>query len=469
MNVSLFLWLFLFLYGFVIFIVAPKVVSIRGFFSGVDEKGNEASLLLLSTSTFISWIFAKSVTNAANLGAQYGIVGGLAYAIYWLCIPLSGVLIWRLRKKFNAKGIVHFLTTYYGKSAAAVFSLAIFIRLFNSVWSNSTVVGGYFGASGTTTFIIATLLFTIVTATYSIRGGLRSAMITDFIQTLIFVIFLFFCFFLILPARPLGDYLTSGTWTLAGGVDLALVSFIQIFSYPFHDPVLTDRGFITDEKKMLQSFFISGISGFLIILLFSLIGVYSALEGIPVTDNVPVQVAMTLGSTAFLLMSIVMMTSAGSTLDSAFSSLSKLIAIDAPHFMNINIPEQKARRIGQWTIVIFAVLGNIPIFFGSNILAATTISGTMVIGFAPIFCLHGLAKPTKAAFHLSFWTGIIIGLLYSFNLIPSFMAIGSGDSALLLGVNLYGTILATVLYIIGGIFGKATDPQMGGAPLYESR
>ncbi len=453
MNHSVFLWLFLFLYGFVVFIAAPKIVGIRGFFSGVDEKGNEASLLLLSTSTFISWIFAKSVTNAANLGAQYGIVGGFAYAVYWLCIPLSGLLIWRLRRRFQAKGIVSFLNTYYGRSAAAVFSLAIFIRLFNSVWSNSTVVGGYFGASQTTTFIVATLLFTIVTAAYSIKGGLRSAMVTDFVQTLIFLVFLIFTFVTILPARPVSDYLSSGTWTLEGGVDLLLVSFIQIFSYPFHDPVLTDRGFITDEKKMLKSFFISGIGGFIIIILFSLIGVYSALEGIPVTDNVPVQVAMTFGSTAFLFMAIVMMTSAGSTLDSAFSSLAKLIAIDVPHFANISISPERAKRIGQWTILIFAVIGNLPIFFGSNILAATTISGTMVIGFAPIFCLHGLVKPTKAGFHLSFWTGIILGLLYSFNLIPSFMAIGNGDSALLLGVNLYGSLLAAGLYILAGIVG----------------
>ena len=35
-------------------------------------------MLILLTSFFISWIFAKSVTNAANLGYSFGIVGGLA-------------------------------------------------------------------------------------------------------------------------------------------------------------------------------------------------------------------------------------------------------------------------------------------------------------------------------------------------------------------------------------------------------
>lgn len=64
--------------------------------------------MMLMLSIFISWIFAKSVTNAANLGAQYGFVGGLAYATYWLCIPIAGFAIYRLRRKYQATGLVSF-------------------------------------------------------------------------------------------------------------------------------------------------------------------------------------------------------------------------------------------------------------------------------------------------------------------------------------------------------------------------
>lgn len=441
-------WIFLGLYAFLVFVISPRTVSFAGFFDGVDDHGHETSLSMLTASTFISWIFAKSVTNAANLGAKYGIVGGVGYAVYWLCIPLCGLLIYRLRKRYGATGIVSFLTKNYGSLAAGFFSLAIFIRLFNEVWSNTTVVGGYFGVSGSTAFIISALLFTLITAIYSVQGGLRSAIITDFVQTIIFIIFIIITLAVILPKRPIGDYLSSGIWNLEHGVDVILVSFIQIFSYPFHDPVLTDRGFLTEEKKMLKAFTISGLGGFLVIVLFSFVGVYSKLEGMPLTDNIPVQVAMQIGPMMLLFMSLVMMTSAGSTLDSAFSALSKLIAIDVPHFMHKKIDEKKAFWIGRLTIIFFAIVGNIPTLFGTNILAATTISGTMVIGLAPVFCLHGIFKPTKAGFHLSFWSGIIIGLLYSFKLIPDCFAIGGGDSALLLGVNLYGSLLSFALYIL---------------------
>ena len=73
---------------------------------------------LLMMSIFISWIFAKSVTNAANLGAAYGVVGGLAYATYWLSIPVAGIVIYRLRTRHGAQSLVTFLIQRYGPAAA---------------------------------------------------------------------------------------------------------------------------------------------------------------------------------------------------------------------------------------------------------------------------------------------------------------------------------------------------------------
>ena len=70
---SLFFWGFLIVYGVIMYAFSPKARSIGSFFKGEDEGGIKVSPFLLTTSIFISWIFAKSVTNAANLGASYGI------------------------------------------------------------------------------------------------------------------------------------------------------------------------------------------------------------------------------------------------------------------------------------------------------------------------------------------------------------------------------------------------------------
>ena len=438
-------WGFLALYGVIMFLFSPKARTIGTFFNGENHIGQSVSTPLLISSIFISWIFAKSITNAANLGAKYGIVGGIAYATYWLCIPVAGFAIYRLRTKFGAKGLIEFLTTHYGKWAAFAFSAAIFIRLFNEVWSNTAVVGGYYGESGSVAFISAALVFTLINLIYALRGGLRGSIITDAIQTLVFMILLVWVISTILPHNSITTLLSTGDWRLDAGVDLLLVAALQLFSYPFHDPVLTDRGFICEEKMMLKAFVISGILGFVAIVLFSFVGIHAKLIGLGASGNVPAALANAMGVGAMFLMTVVMVIAAGSTLDSAFTSLSKLAGRDLADLLGRSLG-QKSISVGMGAMVLFALVGNVPMLFGTDILKATTISGTMIIGLAPVFMLHGFIKPTKLGFHLSFWTGIVLGVLLVFWELPSWLKIGDGASALLLGVNFYGLLLCVVLY-----------------------
>ena len=89
-TTGIFFWGFLIVYGIVMFLLSPKTVSLGGFFKGEDKLGRAANPWMITASIFIAWIFAKSVTNAANMGANFGIVGGIGYAMYWLCIPMTG-------------------------------------------------------------------------------------------------------------------------------------------------------------------------------------------------------------------------------------------------------------------------------------------------------------------------------------------------------------------------------------------
>ena len=60
-GTGLFFWGFLVVYGIVMFAISPKAVTIGGFFKGTDKKGRAASSLMVTSSVFIAWIFAKSV------------------------------------------------------------------------------------------------------------------------------------------------------------------------------------------------------------------------------------------------------------------------------------------------------------------------------------------------------------------------------------------------------------------------
>jgi len=440
-------WGFLILYGTVMYVISPRARTVSGFFAGADSAGRPASAWALTCSIFISWIFAKSVTNAANLGASFGVVGGLAYATYWLSIPIAGIVIYWLRTRHGATGLVPFLISKYGRLAALGFTLAILIRLYNEVWSNTAVVGAYYGEAGTWTFIGAALLFTAATLVYSLKGGLRSSIFTDIIQAVLFVGVLAIVLFVILPKHGASTLLSVGEFRLEAGLDLVFVALLQVLSYPFHDPVLTDRGFITEEKRMLRAMIIAGTLGFVCIFAFSLVGVHARIEGLPLGDNMPGAVALAFGTAPYVLMTVIMVMAAGSTLDSTFSSIAKSVGQEVPLLAG-RAPGARAVTVGMWAMVAIAVLGNLPMIAGTDILKATTLSGTMVMGLAPVFLLSPLVRHSPWSFHLAFWPGVTLGVLLALGAIPSAWAIGTGKYALLLGTNLYGLAICIAGFLV---------------------
>ncbi len=441
-------WLILGLFGLLFFLIAPYSKTADQFFSARSERGKTPRLFVLTSSLVISWIFAKSITNAANLGLAFGMVGGIAYAVYYFSFLVAGIIIYQLRTKGGFKSIHHFLEHRYGRGAIVLFSLLTGIRLFNEVWSNTMVVGSYFGEVASTGYYAATLIITLITLAYSIKGGLRSSLLTDAIQMVFFGILLFLLLGFILPQEGsnIRSFVSSGTWKMSTGVNLLLAALLQIFSYPFHDPVLTDRGFISSPKTTLKSFSIAAIIGFLCIAVFSFVGIFAQSKGLK--GQAAVEVGKLLGTGAMLAMNFIMITSAASTLDSTFSSFSKLIVID--------MGQKKLKTVsrGRFMMVLLVMLGTIPVFANPEILSATTVSGTMVMGLAPIFLFWRLKAP-KISFYLSIGLGIIIGLILATGYFPDSFIFSSGKYAALLWANLWGLIGCFLVFLIPFFLQKA--------------
>ena len=375
-DVLTYQWLLVILFGVILFLVSPLAKNKEIFFRASSAKGKTPGFWLLTSSLVISWIFAKSITNAANLGLSYGMVGGVAYSAYYLSFLVAGVVIYYMRVKGGFESIHQFLRSKFGSNAIRLFSALIAFRMFNEVWSNTMVIGTYFGEKGDDNYYLSILVFTGITLAYALKGGLRSSLITDMIQMVLFGVLLFVILGMILPqsSATIPQYVQSGDWTLSGGVDLLLVALLQVLSYPFHDPVMTDRGFIASPKTTLKSFIWATLIGGVCIALFSWLGIFTQFKGLE--GQSAVEVSKTLGVGMMLLMNFIMITSASSTLDSAFASFSKLVAVDLNFGRTIQISLSK----GRWAMVALTILGTIPIFLGPEILSATTISGTMVIG-----------------------------------------------------------------------------------------
>ncbi len=433
-------WIVLLSFSAILILMTPFVRTKESFYRGSSLKDKKPGTLMLTFSLVISWIFAKSVTNAANLGLNFGIIGGLAYATYYLSFMVAGIVIYKIRTKLNARSLHHFLDEKFGTSAVKIFTIIIAIRLLNEVWSNTEVIGTYFGRSGSPQYIISIVVFTLLTLAYALKGGLRSSLITDILQMGLFAVLLFLVMSMILPKEgSLAPFVSSGHWSFSGGIDLLLVAFIQIFSYPFHDPVMTDRGFISDEKTTLKSYLYATVIGFFCILLFSFVGIYAKLIGLQ--GQAAVEVSKTLGIFSMIVMNFIMVTSASSTVDSTFASVSKLVVVDLGKNGYASVFK------GRWVMVITALGGTIPLFFSPAILSATTISGTMVLGFAPVFIFWKLKAP-KISFHLAVWTGVLGSIIYTFGLLPKSLYLTNSTYGDLLTINIYATIAVLLVYFI---------------------
>lgn len=433
-------WIVLVSFSVVLILITPFVKTIESFYRGTSREAKRPGIIMLTFSLVISWIFSKSVTNAANLGLSFGIVGGIAYATYYLSFLVAGIVIYKIRTGLKVRSLHQFLEKKFGNGAVKFFTIIIAVRLLNEVWSNTEVIGTYFGSTGSPQYIISIIVFTVLTLVYALKGGLRSSLITDLFQMSLFVVLLVLVLGMILPKEgSVTPFLTSGKWSLSGGVDLVLVALIQIFSYPFHDPILTDRGFISDEKTTLRSYILATVGGFLCILLFSFVGIYAKFLGL--NGEAPVEVSKTLGVFSMIVMNFIMVTSASSSVDSTFASVSKLVVVD--------LSKSKTSLVskGRWTMIVTAIGGTIPLLFSPAILSATTLSGTMVLGLMPVFIFWKIPAP-KISFHLSLWVGVIAGAVMVFGWLPKSLYLCSGSFADLLAVNVYATVLILFVYFV---------------------
>jgi Na+/proline symporter len=446
-DVSFWQWALLVVFGIVFLVIGPLAKTPSQFFSALSAKGKQPNMAMLTSSLVISWIFAKSITNSANLSLEFGFVGGIAYAVYYLSFLVAGLVIYKLRVSGGFTSIHDFLRSKFGRIAVIIFSLLIAFRLFNEVWSNSMVIGSYFGGIGSGPYYASILIFTVLTLAYTLRGGLRSSLLTDAIQMALFGVLLFVLFSFILPSNThtASEYIYSGEWTMATGLNLLFVAVIQSFSYPFHDPVLTDRGFISPPKLTLKSYVLAAVVGFVCIAAFSLIGVFAKLEGLE--GSAPVEVSKMLGTGAMLAMNLIMITSAASTLDSAFSSFSKLMVVD---ILPDKVPTVSK---GRWMMVLLVVVGTLPVFTNPEVLSATTVSGTMVLGLAPIFLLWFIPAP-PISFHLSIGFGIVVGACLALGIVPEYIWLTTGRYADLFAANVWGTIGCFILYLAPILFSK---------------
>lgn len=375
--------------------VSPRRATIEGFFSGAGADGRAPGLMVLVLSQVTTWIFARSLMNSAILGYFYGIWGTLAYAAYYASFLTGGFIVGRLRAG-GARSVQDWLGDRFGGVGVACYNLVIGLRLLSEVFANLLVVGLIFAAAMPEFGMareVSILIVAVLGLAYSAWGGLSAALRTDVLQMLVFlgVFAAAFLALVLSPGFDLGAVLTStgtsGSWN---GQVLLLVALLQVFSYPAHDPVMMDRGFLADPATTRRSFLHAFWISTLCIIGFGFFGIQAALVGAEYEGELIGTWAGMFPPWLFVALLVSLLISALSTLDSALASAARLV-VDELRL------SPRTLSGGRVAMVVFMILGTLlTLWDNQTLFDATAVSGTASMFLTPVLVV-GLAMQRQIA------------------------------------------------------------------------
>jgi len=440
--------------------ISPRIRTIEGFYKGYSETGNAPTLWTLVLSQVTTWIFARSLMTAAILGFYYGIAGALAYAAYYFSFITGGAIINHLRFKHGYENVQGFLSAKFGATGTGMYNFIIILRLLSEVFANLIVVGLIFDLDKGNQYLIAMVAIGVVTVAYSSMGGLRASLRTDVFQSVLVIalVAVLFVAMLLNPAFDVSAILSSSPDPTSPGWVLLVVAALQVWSYPLHDPVMMDRGFLADQETTKKSFFHAAWISIICILMFALLGVFAGLNKTEGEDLVVVLTRL-FGTPIMLVFNVALIISALSTLDSTFSSASKLVVKD----MKL-LPE--TLMSGRLVMIAFLIVGYLFLYWDNkDLYAAVAVSGTLSMFLLPIiiFCIWGNRDialwPVVLTFIVTVWGGISYITLKSDFTSAIFTTIGYGDShkyTKLLIICIVIALVGLISFAIGSK-GKATS------------
>ena len=438
--------------------MSSRAKTTSAFFYGSSISGQSPGLLTLVLSQVTTWIFARSLMNAAILGFYYGLWGTLAYAAYYLSFLTGAKIVDSLRFRHGFSSIQHFLRARFGRTGTSCYNFVIGIRLISEVFANLLVIGILFGVAGSMGYTVTILAFAAVTLGYSAMGGLQASLRTDVFQMIVFLITLVVLIVLTM---------NSGAYSIAAlcfktfvatepGPVLLMVALLQVWSYPMHDPVMMDRGFLADRQTTRKSFLHAAWISILCITAFGSLGI---LAGANATSGEAMNVVLSrmLGDVPMLLFSAALVISAMSTLDSTLSSSAKLVVID----MKVVEPTMQNGRL---TMVAFMLMGLMFVFLGNkDLFSAVAVSGTASMYLAPVifFSLWGGRDDIPVwSYVCAFVMAITAAVLY--------FTESSGYSAILGELHKYTKLLFLSLGVLTGgclvfwVGGKTSQQSVAG-------
>jgi len=336
--------------------------------------------LALSTATLIAaWITGNTTMSAPEQGYTIGIIACFAYATAGLSLCIFAPLALRIKKIMpNGCTSGDFMRCRYGKPVWAVFLIVSAWYFLGFLMTQAMAGGILLQALSGLEYRIGMLIIMVVCTIYTINGGLKAILSTDFILSMLILGVLFVTAILaflrfspsmvyegVMANRPELMNLISGT-----GIMYLGSNFLFACGEIFHSNIWWQRIYAANEKVAAKSFILSGLIWTTVPVVAGSLAFVAVANGyvVPQVNMVfPIVVSKLLGPVGAVMVLVIIYSALASTVSSVLTSSANLLVQDIyKSLLNPGAPDEKVVKYVRYTMVGLAVLAVILVWSPRN-------------------------------------------------------------------------------------------------------
>lgn len=416
--------------------------------------GRKIGLALGTATSVATWVTTNTTLVAPELAYQMGIWGMIGYSFGGVGLMLFAPLAKQIRR-ILPQGMTSgdFFRIRFGKKAWRLFLLLSLV--YSMSWLVSLGMAGGILVQSLTgiPYKVGLTIIIFVCVSYTLLGGLKAVIGTDFVQTVLILIGISILGAIAIKTVPTSELRTSMLTTRPQLLNLffpaALIFLFNNILFGigeiFHSNVWWSRAFAFREGVGFKAFFLSGLLWIPVPIVAGFLAFIAIAKNIPVPypDMVgPLVAGEILGEFGGILVFVLVFSALASSLDSLLAATSDLITEDIykGHFRKSASDQemQKASKTAILLLGIAAWLLCLPRI--SNLAAVLHFSGALVASMIwPIVLGIYWKKANRTAILWAMILGSLFGLI-------AYFWIGFYTSALI------GTFVSMLVSILGSIY-----------------
>ena len=382
--------------------------------------------LALSTATLMaSWVTGNTTLLAPEFGYRTGLWGMFSYGLAGLGLILFAPLALRIKQLMpHGRTSGDFIRLRYGRLAWWVFMVITAIYTLGFLMTQAMGAGLLLQALSGFDYHVGMVVVIGVATLYTLYGGMRAVIGTDFIQSLLIMVLLAVVAVLAFRQSPMPEVHAALVnqhpdrldLLLPAGLLLAWNSALFSMGEVFHNNIWWSRVFASRRGVVMTSFVLGGLAWMSVPLVTGSIGLVALARDLPlqqVNMVFPVMAADLLGAGGAALVFVVVFASLTSTLDSLLASTADLLAEDVyfrllrPRASDAQLKQAARMMVVGLAVVTLALswpqldsLASVLLFTGS--LVASTVW--------PVACGLYWRSASRGAAILAMLSGSLVGL-----------------------------------------------------------